>query len=835
MAIIPKAPNNINDCAILKILKSKSNEHDGLSSKTQDFINHASPLLDLISTGPFRNYTLHNRDHSKKLLHILEYIVPIETLNSLSTLECSIIVYSSFLHDMGMSITQNEKNEILKSVEFNDYVKSWSNINDSINNVRNNIVSASDSEKSVYESILFQLYECAISSFIRPKHATVDRYKDLINRIKISSGNNELFSINGVSFEDILIDICASHNYDASYLTESKNIYNDRYPCDLAIAHQIVNSRFCAAVLRLTDILDFDRERTPNILYESLGIPNSDLPGAEVSICEWQKHMSIHTLDIRSDEVIVSAVCNHPVIERSIRDFCLIIEREIKDTIAVLNRSIVPKEKNYNINLPLSIRPYITSVGYVYHDVSLRLNQSAIINILMGEKLYSNSAIAIRELLQNSLDACAIRKIIENNDKYIPEIFVSLNVDINNRTWIEVSDNGIGMDDHVISEYLLKLGDSYYDSSEFKRHIRFRQESENPYKSISKFGIGILSVFMLADVLEVHTKSSFSPRHDFQPRMIRIERFGGLAFITTTNKAINGTKVKIRLRSDIDISKIVDEVVRYLKLVLIRPWYMIKISLKGDDSSFYLPLPTGVFYTLSKNIPEYINSNIKVYTIEMNRWSNSIHGYIYIIFGIDSNGMLNNKFNGKVIKIAGIKKEDGIDPSFIISNYKGNRVSVNGFRLGSFRTKNLITNKKVRLPIIVDIDVKYDDNIEYDVSRERLTKKGEQYLRDELAKSILSYLIQTNIVNNIEPELGINISSSAEKFELRHEIHERENSEGTDFQTIYNAVKLSIPKDKWPKKMHEIIANKLSINPKLVHKVIKQLVKYGDIIRPNVT
>ena len=178
--------------------------------------------------------------------------------------------------------------------------------------------------------------------------------------------------------------------------------------------------------------------------------------------------------------------------------------------------------KTYAIELPLTVRHRIKSVGYLYKDLSLRLNQSAIMSLLMGEKLYSHPGVALRELIQNALDACDVRRRLEESKTYTPSIEVTSFVDHLGRTWIEVSDNEIGMDEHVLSEFFLKLGDSYYHSSEFQCNVIKLHKSQQTFHPISQFRIGILSVFMLADVLEVRTRCVFSLRGDDTARFIRI-------------------------------------------------------------------------------------------------------------------------------------------------------------------------------------------------------------------------------------------------------------------------------------------------------------------------
>ncbi len=514
MPIIPAAPADVRKCRLYEVLLKKSAPDDGAAERAESFLQSAIPMVDLTIAGPFKEYTLHNRDHSKKLIHLIGQMLTAPTIDNLSVLECLLLIYSAFLHDMGLSITSIERERILESDDFLDSLQQWPEISDALARARSRLQFASDKAKLQLETEIYQLHEAALSAYLRPRHATPERYRALTSRLKTASGRTDLFELRGVSFEDSLIDICTSHNLDAAVLAEVKALYGERYPRDLVLGGEQANIQFCAACLRLADILDFDRERTPRILFESLGISSRIIPGAEVSIQEWQKHMSVHSLTIEPEEIVVSADSHHPVVEKAVKDFCGAIEREIRDTVAVLRRNPSEITTRYSIELPISVRARVRSFGYVFKDMSLELNQTAISSLLMGERLYSHPAAALRELIQNAIDACVARSELEGKPGTPPRIDVAMETDEAGRHWITVNDDGVGMDEHVLAEYFLRLGNSYYESPEFRRLLLQSGHSKEVFTPISRFGIGLMSVFMIADVLRVDTKSCRSPRGD---------------------------------------------------------------------------------------------------------------------------------------------------------------------------------------------------------------------------------------------------------------------------------------------------------------------------------
>lgn len=73
-----------------------------------------------------------------------------------------------------------------------------------------------------------------------------------------------------------------------------------------------------------------------------------------------------------------------------------------------------------------------------------------------------------------------------------------------NKQWIIVKDNGIGMSMQTIKDYLLNFGQSFWTSDLAKE--------ENPglassgFKSVGQFGIGFYSIFMIASEVIIETR-----------------------------------------------------------------------------------------------------------------------------------------------------------------------------------------------------------------------------------------------------------------------------------------------------------------------------------------
>lgn len=110
---------------------------------------------------------------------------------------------------------------------------------------------------------------------------------------------------------------------------------------------------------------------------------------------------------------------------------------------------------------------------------------------LLIEPLYQKQdkfRVVVRELLQNATDAC--KKL--NNQV---QVIVAVETDDNNVT-LRVSDCGIGMDWTDVKEYFLTIGKSSKD-----------EQNEG---LTGKFGIGILSIFLIGSEAKVYSKKGLS-------------------------------------------------------------------------------------------------------------------------------------------------------------------------------------------------------------------------------------------------------------------------------------------------------------------------------------
>ena len=136
----------------------------------------------------------------------------------------------------------------------------------------------------------------------------------------------------------------------------------------------------------------------------------------------------------------------------------------------------------------------VEAEGFLRETFEFSLDQARILELLTGHTLYNDTRVVLRELVQNSLDAIRLQQKITPD---FQSAKIEIRWDSRNRE-LTVLDNGTGMTQDIITNYLLTVGSSRYQDAEFCKQFP-------DFAPISRFGIGVLSAFMIADTVEIIT------------------------------------------------------------------------------------------------------------------------------------------------------------------------------------------------------------------------------------------------------------------------------------------------------------------------------------------
>lgn len=437
--------------------------------RNSDFINsidkvfkYATDTLPKINRV-FSTYTCHGIEHS---LSVMDYMYDlIEDVKQLSELEIAVIIYVALLHDIGMVVNEDE-----------------------ISKIKTDDLSVVDRKYSLvfekYGDEIISLQEC-----VRPLHGRRAE-KHILEYM-----NNEWFIIPSsttISFKQEVCDICISHNENFDWIKVNlnqktvKSIYK-------------LNTQYIALLLRIADLLDIDENRTPIYLYKLMNPEGySDM--------EWKQHFIVENGDkVQKNELTkykyieFYGTSKNPKIHRKLLKYFDYINEELENAVRLSETFL---DKIYILKLKTNVVNKIQTKDFSFSDFKLTLDYYAVTNLLMGENIYGHKKFGLRELIQNSIDACKVMLELSQTKSEFAYIdykpFINIILD-DDKKQVCIIDNGIGMSLDIIKKYFLNVGVSYYLSDDYRL-------KGNKYNPIGNYGIGFLSCFMLSDTVTVNTK-----------------------------------------------------------------------------------------------------------------------------------------------------------------------------------------------------------------------------------------------------------------------------------------------------------------------------------------
>jgi hypothetical protein len=268
---------------------------------------------------------------------------------------------------------------------------------------------------------------------------------------------------------------------------------------------------FCAGLLRLATRIELCGVTPADDIYRRLGITRRQTARTGADDVEWREQFGdlrlLVTLRKRDYEVVVEAMPLRPLAEFDLRRVLDALESEFT---TVLDARPSWTERWRDMPLPRTTdREEIKGVGYTYEKLTFELARDDVLELFTGAQLYGNAQIFVRELLQNAMDAVRLRALLDRRPDHGTVAVTAWGDD--ESVWFRIDDDGVGMDLSTVRDYFLRIGRSYYNSDDLARELRHNGQGGSSFRAISRFGIGIMSCFMLGDRIEVSTRR-FNPR-----------------------------------------------------------------------------------------------------------------------------------------------------------------------------------------------------------------------------------------------------------------------------------------------------------------------------------
>ena len=236
----------------------------------------------------------------------------------------------------------------------------------------------------------------------------------------------------------------------------------------------LVHFRYLACVLRVADVLEFDPERTPEVVFRHRQI-------AADSVIHWHRCLEVSLKITQGREggrlVVMHARPQNAYVQNAVEKMIEDVDRELW----VCQRLQEERPFHHAAGLPdqphrwdlhstaySDIRPL--NDAYVYIDGAFRPNTEKVLQMLGGLELYGDRIAAVRELVQNAFDTVKEQIARERLRQPGPEReeweldlgkqhCVTLRIEnTDQRWWLICEDDGAGMSREIIERHLLVSG-----------------------------------------------------------------------------------------------------------------------------------------------------------------------------------------------------------------------------------------------------------------------------------------------------------------------------------------------------------------------------------------
>jgi hypothetical protein len=255
----------------------------------------------------------------------------------------------------------------------------------------------------------------------------------------------------------------------------------------VVIGSEIVDARKLSACLSLADITHADSSRAPEIVFRHLEFD-------EDSSYHWRRHLQISGITRKGESLLMGALVFSDDGEAAVQEYRTAIETELGIVRPYFDTVLQPLKR-----VELSIKRLESPL-----DQTLRFqtNTPGVLKVLI-EGVYDREDVFVRELVQNSLDACLVRRLRleRRNMEYAPQVLLTFFKEGKRVRAVRIDDNGVGMDLNDVRDTVLWIGTSIADKSDVADLV----QQATGKNLIATFGIGLLSCFKASRRITLRT------------------------------------------------------------------------------------------------------------------------------------------------------------------------------------------------------------------------------------------------------------------------------------------------------------------------------------------
>ncbi|HEX6206563.1 MAG TPA: ATP-binding protein [Solirubrobacterales bacterium] len=560
-------------------LQSRAEKHAEESERLEAFsglkLLHirkvVTELLSLIGrNGLFDQYTKHDISHIDRMLALTSWLIPEETWKAMSPTDSLLQVLSIYLHDLGMLVTEKEYEQRANSSWHQFVEELYAGDRGEDYKARVEELDTEAGEKFLYQEYVRAHHGERVRAWISGTNA-----KKLGDSGETGELLAELLGPLPALFREDLGLVCESHH--RSDLADVA-----RYPTSRPYGQsdeETANVQYAAFVLRTADLLHITSDRTPSVMFKMIA------PSDPLSQEEWAKQAAVTAVrskvgvddegnidhDAPRDTVEVVAQFTDEDGFFGLTAYLTYATAELRQTYDWAEESVRRHGSRYSFPWKFIDESQILTSGFLRDSFEFSLDTKRVLDLLTGHTLYNNTAVVLRELVQNSLDAIRAQRL----DHAAHEGEVNIVWDSASRR-LAVQDNGTGMSQADIERHLLRVGSSKYQDPEFRR--------EHPeFSPISRFGIGVLSTFMVADAVSIETVHP----DDAEGRQLNLRSVHGRYLVRLFDKGdperadlgAHGTRVTLSLRPSASLGDVAEILAKWIVV----PGCKVNLSVDGSD------------------------------------------------------------------------------------------------------------------------------------------------------------------------------------------------------------------------------------------------------------
>lgn len=359
----------------------------------------------------FPTYSRHDESHAQTVLHNIELILGEERIAELSATDCFVILHTVYIHDIGMTITAKEREEIVEDEKFIrmvDYLEEEGDksLRKAVAALKRIDYTGNNSDQYEAKRKLYmdklEVYTALVNlvaQYRRSEHG--ERSKErLYEWTKDSSKLGSGFSLAGMPQRIFLtIAECAKMHTEPEFDSIMKLPQEDD-----GYVFDYMHPRFVSVLLQLGDLLDMDNDRFHPLAMESL----EEIP--EQSQAHYMKHSAIRKLHIRPDIIEIAADCETQEALRLVRKECDMLTSILREA-GYAWTSICPAGFPGALPVVKDVDLYLKGQKIPQDLVTAKfmISQKKAFEILEGSSLYANRFAFLREFLQNAIDATKIQ------------------------------------------------------------------------------------------------------------------------------------------------------------------------------------------------------------------------------------------------------------------------------------------------------------------------------------------------------------------------------------------------------------------------------------------